>query len=226
MPTATNMLPVTEIFHSIQGEGTHSGLPYVFIRLTGCNLRCTYCDTSYAFKGKHMLTLDEITAQTAAFGCANVLLTGGEPLIHRRTPELCRMLASAGMNVSIETHGELSIEAVAPLARIIMDIKTPSSGMCREGFRKNLRWLKESDEIKFVIASTKDYEWAAELVRTSRFPTRHVLFSRAEKASTAPGTFTGVELKWLAERIVADRLPVRLQIQLHKKIWGPDVKGV
>ncbi|NDD92254.1 radical SAM protein, partial [bacterium] len=151
--TQDPILVVSEIFHSIQGEGTHAGLPYVFVRLTGCNLRCTYCDTSYAFHGGSKHTVEDVVEKVRSYRCKNVLLTGGEPLMQRHSKALCRALFHEGFEVSIETHGDAPIEAVTPFARIIMDIKTPSSGMCREGFRRNLPFLKTNDEIKFVIAS-------------------------------------------------------------------------
>jgi len=219
-------LLITEIFHSIQGEGTHSGIPYVFVRLTGCNLRCTYCDTSYAFKGKQSFPISEIIKKVREYGCNHVLITGGEPLIQRSTATLCRTLSQSQFDVSIETHGEAPIECVSPFARIIMDIKTPSSGMNRGGFRKNLKFLKHSDEIKFVIASPEDYYWARDLVMNETLPTKNLLFSPVENAPNSPGKFPGIELKWLAEKIIADRLSVRLQIQLHKKIWGSEIRGV
>lgn len=221
-----NKLLITEIFHSIQGEGSHVGIPYTFIRLTGCNLRCSYCDTAYAFKGGSLMSIDEVTRKIAEIGCKQILLTGGEPLMQRPSAELCRRLVAEGCRVSIETHGEADISGVAGIARIIMDIKTPGSGMCRMGFEKNLRLLRPDDEIKFVITSRQDYEWAARIVRSGTLPPRTVLFSAANRANGMPGQFEGVEISWLAERILSDRLPVRLQIQLHKLIWGPDRKGV
>lgn len=222
----SDQLLVTEIFHSIQGEGSHVGIPYTFVRLTGCNLRCSYCDTAYAFKGGSLMSIEEITKRIAEIGCKEILLTGGEPLMQRPSAELCRRLVSEGCRVSIETHGEADISRVVGGARIIMDIKTPGSGMCRMGFEKNLRLLKPDDEIKFVITSKQDYEWAARLVRSGKLPTRTVLFSAANRAKGMPGNFEGVEVKWLAEKILSDRLDVRLQIQLHKLIWGPDQTGV
>jgi 7-carboxy-7-deazaguanine synthase len=132
----------------------------------------------------------------------------------------------AGYTVSIETHGEVSIEAVAPFTRIVMDIKTPSSGMNRGGFQRNLAFLKPTDEVKFVIASVEDYAWAQELVRSTSIPTREILFSPAVPARNSPGRFPGVEPRWLAEKIIEDQLPVRLQLQLHKLLWGADRKGV
>ena len=217
-------LLVTEIFHSLQGETSLSGLRFAFIRLTGCNLRCTYCDSAYAFKGGRLMSQDEILAEIRPYGVRHVLLTGGEPLLQRPTPWLARRLAVEGYTVSIETHGEVPIEPVAPVARIVMDVKCPSSGMSRGGWQKNLRWLKAGDEVKFVIASEEDYFWAKGVVEKG-FP-HETLFSPAVPALGMPGKFPGVTPKWLAERILADRLPVRMQLQLHKQVWGRDERGV
>jgi 7-carboxy-7-deazaguanine synthase len=219
-------LLVSEIFHSLQGETSLAGLPFAFIRLTGCNLRCTYCDSAYAFKGGKMMRISEIMRAIEPFQVKHVLLTGGEPLLQRPTPDLVRTLKSLGYQVSIETHGEVSFESVTRMARIVMDIKTPSSGMNRGGFEKNLRYLKPTDEVKFVIASREDYLWAKEIVLSKRLPIEEILFSPAVPAQGSPGTFPGVEPSWLAERILEDRLPVRLQIQLHKILWGSDRRGV
>lgn len=221
---------VSEIFHSIQGEGTLTGVPFVFVRLSGCNLRCNYCDTTYAFKGGTFFSLDELISKTQDFNCKNILLTGGEPLMQRGTPELTRRLSELGFQVSIETHGEADISQVVPFARIILDIKTPGSGMHRGGYRKNLALLKPTDEIKFVVTSKDDYYWARELIRAEPWPTPHVLLSLAHAAKHSPGAFhgpqDGANLKWLAEAILADQLKVRLQIQLHKLIWGAEQRGV
>lgn len=219
-------LLVSEIFHSLQGETSRSGLPFIFIRLTGCNLRCTYCDSAYAFKGGQRMSISEIMSKIAPFKTRQVLLTGGEPLLQRQTPHLVTTLRAAGYEVSIETHGEISIEAVVQSARIILDIKTPSSGMCRGGFRKNLPLLKTTDEIKFVIASQSDYDWARSIVTDETLPTQEILFSPVILTKNSPGTFPGVEPQWLAERILADQLPVRFQLQIHKYIWGADRSGV
>jgi len=220
---AFNDLLVTEIFHSLQGETSLSGIPFAFIRLTGCNLRCTYCDTSYAFKGGKKLRISEIIDTVRSFQVKHVLLTGGEPLLQRQTPALVDALTAEGYHVSIETHGETSIAPVAQKARIIMDIKTPSSGMCRGGFKNNFKYLKPSDEVKFVIASVDDYTWAKQWL--PQIPTQEILFSAANPAPETPGVFPGVEAKWLAEKILQDRLPVRLQVQLHKILWGT-LRGV
>lgn len=222
-----NDLLVTEIFHSLQGETSLTGLRFAFIRLTGCNLRCTYCDTAYAFKGRRRMTQDEVLKTIEPYDVRHVLLTGGEPLLQRNTPALAKELHRRGYQVSIETHGELSIEPVADIARIIMDIKTPSSGMSRGGYQKNLRYLKKTDEVKFVIASKEDYAWAREIVRSKIIKnTEEILFSPAVPALQAPGKYPGVSALWLAEKILEDQLPVRLQLQLHKLLWGPDKKGV
>jgi 7-carboxy-7-deazaguanine synthase len=220
---AFNDLLITEIFHSLQGETSLSGIPFAFIRLTGCNLRCTYCDTSYSFKGGKRLRISEIIETIRPYQVQHVLLTGGEPLLQRQTPALLDALNSEKYKVSIETHGEVSIQQVAGQARIIMDIKTPSSGMCRGGFEKNFKYLKPSDEVKFVIASTEDYTWAKQWI--SKIPTQEILFSAANPAPETPGTFPGVGSTWLAEKILTDRLPVRLQVQLHKVLWGT-LRGV
>lgn len=219
-------LLITEIFHSLQGETSLSGIPFAFIRLTGCNLRCTYCDSAYAFKGGTKMSIAEILETIKPFGVQHALITGGEPLLQRNTPALVDALREAGYAVSIETHGELSVEAVAGRARLVMDIKTPSSGMNRGGYRQNLPYLRESDEIKFVIASESDYEFARDLVLKAKLPTREILFSPVVNGLNQPGKYPGVDLRWLAEKILYDRLPVRLQVQLHKLIWGAERKGV
>jgi len=219
-------LLITEIFHSLQGETSLSGVPFVFIRLTGCNLRCTYCDSSYSFKGGKKMSLGAIVTEVKRYHVQHVLLTGGEPLLQRGTLPLIRQLQQEGYTVSIETHGEVSIKDASILARIVMDIKTPGSKMNRMGFLKNLEYLKPEDEIKFVITSDSDYEWAKNLVLTTPLPTKEILFSPALPAQNSPGNFDGISPRHLAERILKDQLPVRFQIQLHKYLWGPDTKGV
>jgi 7-carboxy-7-deazaguanine synthase len=217
---------VSEIFHSLQGETSLTGVPFAFIRLTGCNLRCTYCDSAYAFKGGRKMRIPEILEAIRPYGVRHVLLTGGEPLLQRGVAELAQALIDARYEVSIETHGEVPIEAVSQDCRIVMDIKTPGSGMSRGGYERNFRHLKPSDEVKFVITSEADYAWARALVAGGRIPTREVLFSAAVPAVGQPGKFPGVPARWLAERILEDRLPVRFQQQLHKQLWGPDRRGV
>lgn len=219
-------LLVTEIFHSLQGETSLTGVPFAFIRLTGCNLRCRYCDSAYAFKGGHKMSIADVLSEIRDYRVRHVLLTGGEPLLQRQTPALLDALVAEGYRVSIETHGEISIASVALRARIIMDIKTPGSGMNRGGWEKNLPLLKPTDEVKFVICSEDDYAWAREIVKSGKLPVEEILFSPVVPAVGSPGTAPGVNPRWMAERILEDRLPVRLQVQLHKILWGADRKGV
>ncbi len=223
---AFNDLLITEIFHSLQGETSLSGLRFAFIRLTGCNLRCSYCDSAYAFKGGRRLAIKQVLDIIQGYRVKHVLLTGGEPLLQRQTPALVEALRERSYQVSIETHGEVSIEPVAKTARIVMDIKTPSSGMCRGGYVRNLPWLKKTDEVKFVIASEQDYAWASQIVRSGKIPCEEILFSPAVAALGAPGKFNPISSTWLAERILEEQLPVRLQLQLHKILWGVDRHGV
>lgn len=220
------ILLITEIFHSLQGETSLAGLPFAFIRLTGCNLRCTYCDSAYAFKGGVKLTIPQILAEIKPYQVKHVLLTGGEPLLQRPLPELVRALRDSGYMVSIETHGEVPIERVASETRIIMDVKSPASKMNRGKWRLNLPYLKKDDEVKFVIASESDYFWARDLVRETHFPTNEILFSPVMRTTGAPGEYPGVNPTWLAEQILKDRLQVRMQVQLHKILWGNDRTGV
>ena len=217
-------LLVTEIFYSLIGG------PFIFIRLTGCNLRCTYCDSVYSFKGGTKMSFQDIFDRIAKYPVGHVLMTGGEPLLQRNTLAFIDELNARGYQVSIETHGEISIEHASPKARIIMDLKTPGSKMSRGGFEKNFPFLKPSDEIKFVITSMRDYEWARDWVKTwvrdDSFPTREILFSPVLVAQNSPGTYEGIHPRELAERILDDQLPVRFQYQLHKILWGADTKGV
>ncbi len=219
-------LLITEIFYSLQGETSLIGVPFVFIRLTGCNLRCTYCDSVYSFKGGKKMSEDAVLAEVKKYKVKHVLVTGGEPLLQRNTLSLLDRLNREGYTVSVETHGEISIEEAAKRARIIMDIKTPGSGMNRGGYQKNLKFLKPNDEVKFVITSLADYAWASELVRNGEIPTAEILFSPAMTAQNSPGSYQGIEPRILADLIVRDQLPVRFQWQLHKLLWGADTKGV
>jgi 7-carboxy-7-deazaguanine synthase len=222
-------LLITEIFHSLQGETSLSGLPFAFVRLTGCNLRCTYCDSAYAFKGGTRMSIDQILGAIQPYGVKHVLLTGGEPLLQRNTRALVDRLGAERYAVSIETHGEVSPEVmkgVAGRARIVMDVKTPASKMSRGGWKNNLRFLSPDDEIKFVVASREDYFWARDTIQSNTWPTPELLISPVVRSPAMPGEVEGIELRWLAERILEDRLPVRLQVQLHKLIWGPEKTGV
>ena len=223
-------LQITEIFYSLQGETSLSGVPFIFIRLTGCNLRCTYCDSVYSFKGGTAMSFEDVFKRIEKFPVGHVLMTGGEPLLQRNTLAFIDQLNERGYSVSIETHGEVSIQEASKKARIIMDIKTPGSKMNRGGYEKNLAYVKPTDEIKFVITSMRDYEWARDMVqswiRDEKMPTREILFSPALAAKGSPGAYEGVNPRELAERILEDQLPVRFQYQLHKLLWGADTKGV
>lgn len=211
-------LKVNEIFHSIQGESTHAGRPCVFVRLTYCNLRCTWCDTAYAFFEGVERSLDDIVAEVTAYGCPLVEVTGGEPLIQRETTDLLQRLLGAGLEVLLETSGSWPIETVPEGVRIIMDVKAPGSGMAGRNRWENLRHLDADDEVKFVLADRADYEWARGIVGEHDLTARHaVLFSPV---------FGALDPQQLAEWILADGLPVRMQLQLHKLIWSPATRGV
>jgi 7-carboxy-7-deazaguanine synthase len=220
-------LLITEIFYSLQGETSLIGVPFVFIRLTGCNLRCTYCDSVYSYKGGKRMSLESVLNEVKKYRTKHVLLTGGEPLLQRNTLQMAQLLKEEGYLVSIETHGETSIEKATHHARIIMDIKTPGSKECRGGFENNLKHLKPGDEVKFVITSVQDYQWSKNLVQSGKIPSGiEILFSPAMKAKNAPGTYEGIDPRMLADLIVQDQLSVRFQWQLHKLLWGLDTQGV
>lgn len=208
------MLRVTEIFHSLQGESTRAGLPTVFIRLAGCPLRCRWCDTTYAFAGGEPLTIAAILDRVATYGCPTVCVTGGEPLAQPHCLALLTALCDAGYAVSLETSGALDISGVDPRVVRIVDLKAPDSGECTKNRWGNLDCLRPSDEIKFVLASRADYEWAKSALAERRLETLcPVLFSPVWD------TLPPAEL---AEWILADRLPVRFQLQLHKVLWGQE----
>lgn len=215
-----NTLRITEIFYSIQGESATVGWPTVFIRLTGCPLRCQYCDTAYAFTGGKIQTLDAIIEQVQKLLANNVdnpkyiTITGGEPLAQVACKQLIARLCDLGYRVSIETSGALDISELDERLMIVMDIKTPDSKECEKNLWENLEYLKPCDQIKFVICSSDDYTWAKALVLDKKLYNRcEVLFSPSHKQ---------VSLRDLAECILADSLPVRLQTQLHKHIWGEE----
>ena len=212
-----DQLIVNEIFYSLQGESSLAGVPFAFIRLTGCHLRCKYCDTTYAYQEGYPISIPEIIMKIKEFRTKYVLITGGEPLLQKNTPDLLRALKTAGFQLCIETSGEISIESVTPYARIIMDIKTPGSGISSGSFTKNLKYLKSDDEVKFVITSETDYQWAKELIFTGRIPTQEILFSPA---------FQRINPQWLGNQILKDHLPVRLQLQLHKLLWPEQSRGI
>jgi 7-carboxy-7-deazaguanine synthase len=212
------MLKVNEIFHSVQGESTYAGLRCVFIRLTYCNLRCTYCDTEYAFYEGIDMPLDEILSRTAGYNCSLVEVTGGEPLMQKECPELLKALCDRGYTVLLETGGSLPIKDIDERVIIVMDLKTPSSGMMKKNLYENLNYLKPFDEVKFVIGSREDYEWSRDIIEKYDIVNRcRVLFSTV---------FDKLTPRELAEWILQDKLNVRFQLQMHKFIWEPDTKGV
>jgi 7-carboxy-7-deazaguanine synthase len=213
-PARDERLRITEIFLSLQGESSFAGWPTVFVRLTGCPLRCQYCDTAYAFHGGNWLGLDEISTRVNELGARHVCVTGGEPLAQRNVLPLLGRLCDAGHVVSLETSGALDISAVDPRVARIVDVKTPGSGEVERNHWANLDGLLQHDEIKFVICSRSDYEWAKKLVADKALTARcTVLFSPSHGQVSA---------RELADWIVADRLAVRFQTQLHKQLWGEE----
>lgn len=209
---------VTEIFHSVQGESTFAGLPCVFVRLTGCPLRCTWCDTEYAFWGGTDRSIDDILDTVRSYGCQLVEVTGGEPLAQPDSPTLLSRLCQEGFTVLLETSGAIDTTLVDPSVHIILDVKCPGSGMTERMHWSNLERLRSQDEAKFVIQDRSDYDWAKSVLDryqlTARCP---VLFSPV---------FGVLDPRQLAEWLLADRLPIRFQLQLHKHIWAPDTRGV
>lgn len=209
---ATVRLKITEIFLSIQGESLTAGVPTVFVRLTGCPLRCTYCDTAYAFQGGEYLSLDQVTGRVRGFQTRHVCVTGGEPLAQAGSLDLMRALCDAGHAVSLETGGALDVAAVDPRVVRVLDLKTPSSGECARNLYANLDHLRPGDQVKFVLADRADYDWAVTTAAQYALATRTcVLFSPA---------WGQLDAAALAEWMLADRLPYRLQVQLHKILWG------
>jgi 7-carboxy-7-deazaguanine synthase len=213
------VLTINEIFHSIQGESSHSGRPCVFVRLTACDLRCSWCDTAYAFHEGRKMSEDDIVAQVNAYGCSLVEITGGEPLLQRDVYPLMQRLLDEGHSVMLETGGHISIADVPPDVIRIVDVKCPGSGEAHRNHWPNLDLLNRHDEVKFVIRDRADYEFAKDVVARQRLIDRvaAVLFSPVHGV---------LDPKTLAEWILQDRLAVRLQLQAHKYIWGADVRGV
>lgn len=217
-------LRVTEIFHSIQGESTWSGSPCTFIRLTGCPLRCTWCDTGYAFYGGEKMELATIVRRVEEIGCRLVEITGGEPLIHPHAFLLARYLLDLGYTLLVETSGAVDVQPLDPRAHKIMDLKCPGSGEEDKNLWSNLDHLTERDEVKFVLRNREDFDWACRTIRTRRLDERvQVGTLRALLFSPVWGE---LELKSLSEWILEESLPVRVQVQLHKLIWDPGARGV
>jgi 7-carboxy-7-deazaguanine synthase len=214
-----SVLTVNEIFHSIQGESTRAGERCVFVRLTACDLRCSWCDTPYAFHEGRKMELAEVLAEVERFACSTVEVTGGEPLLQKETPALMRELLARGKTVLVETGGHISLDRVPPGVIRIMDIKCPGSGESHRMDWTNIDRLQPRDEVKFVIADRGDYEYAREAL------SRHELADRVTAVLFSP-VHGVLDARTLAEWVLADRLPVRLQLQVHKYIWAPDTRGV
>jgi 7-carboxy-7-deazaguanine synthase len=214
------MLRVTEIFRSIQGESTHAGRPCAFVRLTGCPMRCTWCDSEYTFTGGERVSLDDVMRQVRAFGCRLVEVTGGEPLAQKEAFELIRRLCEEGFEVLIETGGFVSTEGVDGRAKIVLDVKCPASGEAERNHWPNLERLRaDRDEVKFVVADRADWEFARRVIG------KYELERRALAVLISPA-WGATDLRELAELVSSSGLNVRMQLQLHKYIWGPEVHGV
>ena len=212
-------LTVNEIYQSVQGESTWAGLPCVFVRLTFCDLRCTYCDTEYAFYEGRKMTLGGIVDRVLSYNCPLVEVTGGEPLLQPSCPGLLAALCEAGLTVLLETSGAHDISVVDPRVHRIMDLKTPSSGECARNLEQNIAHLAMRDEVKFVIGSREDYEWARGKM------TEHNLAAKVRAVLFSPvfGRIAPADIvSWMLE----DRLPARFQLQMHKFIWEPRARGV
>jgi 7-carboxy-7-deazaguanine synthase len=220
----TDFLRITEIFHSIQGESTWAGLPCTFVRLTGCPLRCVWCDTEYAFHGGEKIALTDIVQRVEDIGTRLVEITGGEPLIHGNAFLLAEMLLARGFTVLVETSGAIDVSPLDARVHKIMDLKCPGSGEEARNLWSNLDHLTERDELKFVIKDRRDYEWARAVIQD------HGLADRVRNGSLRAILFSPVwesmDFRELAEWVLQDQLPVRYQVQLHKVIWGANVPGV
>jgi 7-carboxy-7-deazaguanine synthase len=213
------VLTINEIFHSIQGESTHAGRPCVFVRLTACDLRCSWCDTPYAFHEGRKMSVEDVVGRVDGYGCDLVEITGGEPLLQPEVYPLMERLLHGGRTVMLETGGHLSVERVPDAVIRIIDVKCPGSGEAAKNHWPNLDHLRPTDEVKFVIKDRADYEYARDVVARHMLPGRcaAILFSPVHGVQDA---------KQLAEWVLADRLPVRVQLQTHKYIWDANTRGV
>ena len=221
-------LEVSEVFYSIQGEGTRSGMPCAFVRLAGCELRCRYCDTAYAWSDGVRRGVDDLIAEVDAFGCNLVQITGGEPLLQPGVHRLMTRLCDLGKAVLLETSGAYDISTCDRRVVRIMDLKTPGSGESERNLWSNIELLTAADEVKFVLCDRVDYDWACRVIRRYNLAAKvaAVLMGCAWSTASVAGAAASQPLPDLAEWILADRLPVRLHVQLHKLIWGPDGRGV
>ncbi len=212
------MLRVTEIYKSIQGEGSYAGFPCIFIRLTGCNLRCTWCDTEYGYFGGKEFSLEEIIKKVEELNCQLVEITGGEPLMQSETPELAQTLLALGYQVLLETGGSLDISVVPKEVVRIVDMKCPGSGMSEKNLYKNLDYMTKNDEVKFVVKNREDFDWSVKLIQQYQLETR-------TKILISP-VFGVVNLEELAQWLLDAKVNARMQVQLHKIIWGAEKTGV
>jgi 7-carboxy-7-deazaguanine synthase len=213
-----NILVINEIYPSIQGESSYAGLPCVFVRLTGCNLRCTYCDTEYAFYDGSRRTVEDVVEETRSFKIPLVEITGGEPLLQRSCATLAKRLLDTGHKVLVETSGAFPINVLPPGTIRIMDLKCPSSGECDKNDWNNIDYLNEHDEVKFVIGDRADYAWTRDVMQRHNLPKRCTVLISTVFGKIDPITVT----EWM----LADNLEARFQLQMHKYIWDPKKRGV
>ncbi len=218
MDNDPNILVINEIYPSIQGESSYAGLPCVFVRLTGCNLRCTYCDTEYAFYEGTRRTVEDVVEETRSFNIPLVEITGGEPLLQRGCSTLAKRLLDSGHRVLVETSGAFPINVLPPGTIRIMDLKCPSSGECDKNDWSNIEFLNEGDEVKFVIGDRADYDWTSDVMRRYDLPKRCTVLISTVFGKLEPVTVT----EWM----LADNLQARFQLQMHKYIWDPKKRGV
>ncbi|MCB9759950.1 MAG: radical SAM protein [Alphaproteobacteria bacterium] len=212
-------LRVTEVYASIQGESTWVGLPCTFVRLTGCNLRCTWCDSVFTFTGGEHRSIDDVLDEVDRVGVSLVEVTGGEPLAQRQAIPLLQRLVDRGYTVLLETSGSIDIRPVPDAVHVIMDLKPPGSGEADKNLLSNIEALQPNDEVKFVLADRRDFDWAADLIR------RYDLRSRCREVLLSP-VWGSLEPAALVDWALAERLPARVQVQVHKVIWPPDARGV
>jgi 7-carboxy-7-deazaguanine synthase len=218
VPTATSVV-VKEVYLSLQGESSHQGLLCAFVRLTGCHLRCSYCDSEFAFRGGERVEVNDVVARVVALRTPMVEVTGGEPLLQPGVYPLLQGLLDAGLKVLLETSGAIDVRLVPPAVHKIVDLKTPSSGEADRNDLRNFTSMNENDELKFVIGSREDYDWSVAMIE------RHGLAKKPFSLLFST-VFTRLNPKSLAEWTIADRLPVRFQLQQHKYVWPPDERGV